>query len=157
MEKVHLSQNAVDYNQLDLLLALEDWKEADQETTRVMCLAVGSHKEGGLGRVDVDNFPCEDLRTIDQLWLYYSNGKFGFSIQKEIYESLGGTKEYHPKIWRKFCDHVGWRREGRWMNYDELTFNLSASSGHLPADCVFTIPVSGAFLGLFSRTKTCNL
>jgi hypothetical protein len=25
-------------------------------------------------------FPCEDLRTIDQLWVHYSNSKFGFSI-----------------------------------------------------------------------------
>ncbi|MDE5105801.1 MAG: GUN4 domain-containing protein, partial [Trichodesmium sp. St17_bin3_1_1] len=25
--------------------------------------------------------------------LKYSDGKFGFSVQKQIYESLGGTKE----------------------------------------------------------------
>ncbi|MCB8762125.1 GUN4 domain-containing protein [Planktothrix agardhii] len=44
------------------------------------------------------------------------------SVQKEIYESLGGTREYNPKIWRKFCDQVGWRIKGKWINYDELTF-----------------------------------
>ena len=156
MEKVHLSQNAIDYNQLDLLLALEDWQEADKETTRVMCLAVENEQ--------FDKLPCEDLRTINQLWLHYSNGKFGFSVQKEIYESLGGTKEYHPKIWRKFCDQVGWRVKGRWINYveerwinyDELTFNWSMPSGHLPLDCMFIIPNSAAFRDLFFRTKTCN-
>ncbi|MBD2481000.1 GUN4 domain-containing protein [Planktothrix sp. FACHB-1365] len=165
MEKLYQSQNGVDYNQLDLLLALEDWREADKETTRVMCLAVGREKEGCLEVVDINNFPCKDLHTINQLWLHYSNGKLGFSVQKEIYESLGGTREYNPKIWRKFCDQVGWRVKGRWINYveerwinyDELTFNLSIPSGHLPLDCVFIIPNSAMFRDLFFRTKTCNL
>ncbi|CCQ59603.1 GUN4 domain-containing protein, partial [Crocosphaera watsonii] len=43
-----------------------------------------------------DNFPCEDLRIIDQLWVKYSNGQFGFSVQKQIYmDELGGTKMYN--------------------------------------------------------------
>jgi GUN4-like len=28
--------------------------------------------------------PCQDLQTIDRLWMYHSNGKFGFSIQKDL-------------------------------------------------------------------------
>ncbi|MDE5083079.1 MAG: GUN4 domain-containing protein [Trichodesmium sp. St18_bin1] len=28
----------------------------------------------------------------------YSNGKCGFSVQKQIYQSLGGTKEYKEKV-----------------------------------------------------------
>ena len=49
------------------------------------------------------NFPCDDLRTIDQLWVHYSNGKFGFSVQKKIYmDELGGTRDYDKKIWEEF-------------------------------------------------------
>jgi len=49
----------------------------------------GRTKEESLRTEDIDNFPCEDLRTIDQLWVKYSNGRFGFSVQKRIYQSLG--------------------------------------------------------------------
>ncbi|MGC8452338.1 MAG: GUN4 domain-containing protein [Cylindrospermopsis raciborskii] len=36
------------------------------------------------------------MRTIDELWLEYSRGKFGISVQQEIYRSLvnGYMEEY---------------------------------------------------------------
>ncbi len=72
------------------------------------------------------------MRTINQLWLHYSDGKFGFSVQKEIYESLGGTEEYNEQVWRNFCDRIGWRKEGKYIMYSDLTFNLKAPQAHLP-------------------------
>ena len=127
------SEKGVDYSQLRDLLAAGKWQEADEETARVMCLAAGREEEGWLRTEDIDNFPCEDLRTINQLWLHYSNGKFGFSVQKEIYQSLGGTREYNEEVWKKFCDRVGWRVKGEWLYYEDLTFDLEAAPvGHLP-------------------------
>jgi uncharacterized caspase-like protein len=126
------SERGVDYTTLEKLLAAGKWREADEKTARVMCLAAGREKEGYLQQEDIDNFPCEDLRTINQLWLHYSNGQFGFSVQKEIYQSLGGTKEYNYEVWKKFCDQVGWVVKGEWLSYEDVTFNLSASPGHLP-------------------------
>ena len=38
-------------------------------------------------------FPCKDLKTIDKLWIKHSNGHFGFSVQKRIWESLGGPDQ----------------------------------------------------------------
>jgi hypothetical protein len=51
------------------------------------------------------NFPCTDLRTIDGLWVKYSNGHFGFSVQKEIYLSVGGKADgkYYSKAWEKLA------------------------------------------------------
>ncbi|CUR30628.1 GUN4 domain protein (fragment) [Planktothrix tepida PCC 9214] len=150
------SEKGVDYSQLRDLLASGKWREADEETARVMYLAAGRQKEGWLRVEDIDNFPCEDLRTINQLWLHYSNGKFGFSVQKEIYQSLGGTREYNEEVWKKFCDRVGWREKGEWLSYKDLTFDpVEARSGYLPF-----CPVEGGFLdfgNLFSRAETCNL
>ncbi|NEQ74009.1 MAG: NACHT domain-containing protein [Okeania sp. SIO2C9] len=78
--------------QLEDYLKNQQWKEADGETWRVMLQTVG-REEGDFLRVeDIENFPCEDLRKIDQLWVKYSNGKFGFSIMKQIYQYLDGTK-----------------------------------------------------------------
>ena len=81
---------------------------------------------------DGENFSCQDLRTIDKLWVKYSNGNFGFSVQKQIYQSVGGTKEYDSKVWRKFGDKVGWRKGGQWLDYSELTFSKEHYRGHLP-------------------------
>jgi serine/threonine protein kinase len=126
------SARGVNYSKLQQLLAAGNWKEADEETGKVMCQVAGREKEGWLRREDIDNFPCEDLRTINQLWLHYSNGKFGFSVQKEIYESLGGTREFNTKVWEKFGARVGWRKGGKWLEYTELTFNIVAPKAHLP-------------------------
>ncbi|MFM6610153.1 MAG: GUN4 domain-containing protein, partial [Dolichospermum sp.] len=81
----------MDYRKLRDLLKAGKWKEADEETLRVM-LAVAREREGWLNVESIDNFPCADLRTIDQLWVKYSDGRFGFSVQKRIYQSLGGTR-----------------------------------------------------------------
>ena len=123
----------VDYNRLRNLLAEGKWREAADETTTAMLQATGRVKEGWLRLEDYDNFSCEDLGIIDKLWLESSQGKFGFSVQKEIYEELGGTREYNYEVWKDFGDRVGWRKGGRVLNYDELTFNLNdAPQAHLP-------------------------
>lgn len=91
---------------------------------------------GYLNSKDVDRIPCEDLRNLDQIWLHHSNGKFDFSIQEKIYERRVGTNEKNQEAWRTFGDLVGWRKEGNWLNYSELTFNQEYSRvGHLP-ECI---------------------
>lgn len=132
------SAKGVDYSKLEQLLAQGKWKEADNETNRVMIQAANRGKYGWLEEKDMDEFPCEDLYTINQLWLHYSNGKFGFSVQAEIYHSLVGTREYNQKIWKQFGDRVGWRKKGffggRWLSYSDLEFDLnSANTAQFPA------------------------
>ena len=162
------SEKGVNYNKLRDLLNEKKWKEADQETSKVMLKAAERESAEWLSSEDIDNFPCEDLRTINQLWLHYSEGKFGFSVQKEIYESLGGTKDYKERVWSNFCDRIGWKKEGEYLNYSDLTFNLeSAPQAHLPIECVLgeTLGWRGMFVWregevcvvLFSRAKTCDL
>ena len=136
MKEIELkSSRGVDYTKLGNLLATKKWKEADQETAKRMLEAANRQKEGWLDLEDLDNFSCEDLRTIDQLWVYYSKGHFGFSVQKEIYLGLGGTREYNLELWIKFGDQVGWRKGGEWLYYySNLTFELlnTTPRGHLP-------------------------
>jgi hypothetical protein len=128
----------VDYTPLHDLLAEGKWKEADQETAKVMLQAAGRTQEGRLRLEDIDQFSCEDLRIIDRLWVDASGGKFGFSVQSQIYRELGGTRAYNVDLWVKFAEQVGWNNRERageawqWLFGDELTFNLSARQGHLP-------------------------
>ena len=156
------SARGVNYSRLQQLLAAGNWKEADKETRKVMLQVVSREsKRGWLKTEDIDNFPCEDLQTIDQLWLHYSQGKFGFSVQKEIYESLGGTRHYNEKVWEKFGDRVGWRKGGSWVLYSDLSFNKDkAPKAHLPYRFWTGVSWGGSMvqaIDLISRAKTCNL
>ncbi|MCL1464044.1 serine/threonine-protein kinase [Argonema galeatum] len=130
------SDKGIDYRKLRDLLKGGSWKEADEETLKVMLKVAGREKEGWLCGESIDNFPCTDLRTIDQLWVKYSKGRFGFSVQKRIWESVGGKPgEWSLEIFKKFCDRVGWLeiKKDEWKKYpSEYTFSLNAPVGHLP-------------------------
>ncbi|GCL46814.1 serine/threonine protein kinase [Microcystis aeruginosa NIES-3787] len=151
------SAKGIDYRNLEDLLKRQQWKEADQETERVMLQAAKRTKERWLRKEDIDKFPCEDLRTIDQLWVKYSNGKFGFSVQAKIYHDLGGTQEYNDKIWNGFGDKIGWRvrvgfMKNSWIYYKDVTFDLKAPQGHLPFE-----KWKNNWRSLFSRVETCKM
>lgn len=129
------SARGVDYTRLRDLLATGEWKEADRETFKVMLKAARREKQGWFDTNSIENFPGDDLRTIDKLWVKYSQGHFGFSVQKKIWLEIGRKVDYDTEC--KLGDRVGWRkrRKGRkgWLEYDDLTFNLEAPRGHLPS------------------------
>ena len=127
-----VSAAGVDYTRLHELLVAKRWKEADYETYQRMIEVADRKSQGWLRIEDTKNFPSQDLGIIDKLWLRYSNGMFGFSVQKQVYQSLGGTQRYNPKVVEDFGDKVGWRLEGKWLSYDGLTVSDNYYRGHLP-------------------------
>ena len=147
-----VSAKGVDYRKLHDLLKAKKWKEADEETDRVILKVVRRELEGWLRYEDAQNFSCQDLGMIDKLWAEYSNGEFGISVQEQIYQNLGGTKEYNLEVWKKFGDKVGWRKKGRWLNYTELTSLEEHYSGHLPVAPFW----GGVGVWFFSRASTCR-
>jgi serine/threonine protein kinase len=154
-----ISAVGMDYTNLRNLLAAGKWEEADNETLRVMLKVAGREEEGYryLQKEHIEKFPCEDLRTIDQLWVKYSNGHFGFSMQKCIYQSLGGTREYDSEVWDKFCDTVGWRKNGKWVYYSDLTFSDKAPEAHLPGGHIHPITALAGLSSLLSRLVNSNI
>jgi hypothetical protein len=126
------SERNIDYQHLRDLLKAEQWVDADKETYRVMIQAVGKKEGDYFTSEELLNFPCTDLKTIDKLWVKYSQGRFGFSVQKRIYVDCGAKldgKYPGDEIWREFGDRVGWRKEGKWIyKYSDLKRNLSLSS-----------------------------
>ena len=135
------SEKGVDYTKLEKLLKQQKWKNADEETARIMCQMAGRRPDEYLRVEDVENFPAEDLRKIDELWLEYSNNKFGFSIQKKVYQGLGGTMSYSPSTWDSFSEHIGWRKSGNLLPVASFTFDISAPEGHLPSYLGYRIGV----------------
>lgn len=157
----------VDYSQLRALLATGNYGEADRETWNLMLRVALREQEGCLNLNAIEQFPCTDLYTIDRIWQEYSNGRFGLSQQKQIYQRLGGTSGFDYEIWRAFGDRVGWYAKGKWLNYHELTLDLSAVPGHLPACFVDVFNRAGVargacgwwrlgFVSLVQRMDECN-
>jgi len=150
------SDRSVDYTRLRDFLKAGRWKDADYETYLVMLKVVG-RKEGD-GVSELLNFPCTDLRTIDSLWVKYSNGRFGFSVQKKIYLEVGGkpNRKVYAEAWNKFGACVGWRKGfgmKEWIPYLEVTFDTSAPEGHLPIVMFYGVLCRD----LFSRIQACEL
>jgi serine/threonine protein kinase len=115
----------IDYSKLQELLTSGKWQEADRETELLMLAISGKEPSGRLTAPDLKNFPCRDLRAIDQLWVESSNGRFGFSVQNRIWQEV-------EKNYQTFSDRVGWRVGNSWLPYSELQFNPTGAIGHLP-------------------------
>lgn len=122
----------IDYGKLQNLLAQYKWQEADIETAKLMLEVIGKNYWNEVYKEDILNFSCQAFHKIDQLWQQYSHGYFGFSVQQSIWSEIGGQVDYETE--KKLGDRLGWRKEGNWLNYDQLTFKLSPTTpmGHLP-------------------------
>lgn len=114
------------YKQLHDNLAAGKWFEADWASSTAMLKVAHREQAGGLRVEDLQRFPASELAIIDKLWVQYSQGHFGFSVQKQIWQSVGNN-------YFKFGDRIGWRQSGTWLNYSQLTFATTAPLGHLPA------------------------
>jgi hypothetical protein len=122
------SECGINYNSLQQLLALQDFQAADLITIQKMCEVAGpaAVQRKWLYFTEAENFPIQDLQTINNLWLVHSEGKFGFSVQREIWLSLA-------KNWDSFWPKIGWKSGNNWTRYPhEFTWDLSAPRGHLP-------------------------
>lgn len=118
----------VDYAPLQHLLVTQDYEAADRLTLQKLCELAGTEavRRKWIYFTEVDQFPGQDLRVLDQLWAIYSEGKFGFAKQREIWLSVGQNWEL---LWEK----IEWRSGNAWTRYPGgFTWNLSAPNGHLP-------------------------
>lgn len=155
--------NIEQYTTLETLLSDGKWREADEVTYRLMLKVTSRDEEGWMRPQDISTFPCEDLLTIDRLWTISSQGKFGFGVQKAIYQSLSDEAENFQQIWQQFCIRIGWCVEGKWLTYPECIFHLAAPMGHLPRYASLHIGTAAEsdkieFWGdyLFARLETCG-
>ncbi|UJB70470.1 GUN4 domain-containing protein [Acaryochloris sp. 'Moss Beach'] len=127
------SDVGANYTYLKDLLTQQNFAAADQETWNLMLKIAGMTTQEALNIQVVQNFPLQDLKTLDSLWTEYSGGHFGFSAQRQIYQRLGGSQTLDYAVWQTFGKQIGWFSKERWQDYTNLKFTLSAPIGHLPA------------------------
>ncbi|MEA5522963.1 serine/threonine-protein kinase [Limnoraphis robusta] len=153
-----VSARGVDYTLLEYLLSQKQWEYADEETAKRLRDAAGNNHN--LHRPDLEKLPCEDLGIINNLWMKYSDGRFSFSVQKQIYLDTGNKLgQYHRKAFEDFGDKVGWRQNKQWLSYNNLSNISFVPQGHFPLrECLWEGRFyAGRFGRLFSRVGNCNL
>jgi GUN4-like len=119
----------VEFDRLQDLLQAQKWKEANDETLRLLLTLANRQAEGWLTAWNMRSFSQDDLNTIDGLWANASQGRFGLGIQARRFaaevEPLNLAK---PEAWQQFDSVVDWRKD----NGNHYQFNLEATDGHLP-------------------------
>ncbi|NJM65751.1 MAG: GUN4 domain-containing protein [Acaryochloris sp. RU_4_1] len=122
------SEQGIDYLPLQRLLAQQEFQSADALTLKKLCELSGptAVNRKWIYFTEVEQYPITDLHTINQLWLAHSEGKFGYSVQRQLWLSVG-------KNWEALWPKIHWRSGRNWTRYPhEFTWNLSAPKGHLP-------------------------
>jgi hypothetical protein len=126
----------IDYAPLRILLATQQWRQANEKTIELLLQATGRSKQGWIPPESLKQLSCWDLKTIDNLWREYSNNRFGFSAQFPLYVESGNRpgRLIDVEAYQRFGDQIGWRKDGDWIVFKEdLNYTLDAPIGHLPA------------------------
>lgn len=149
-----LSSQRSDYIRLRDLLSEGKFKAADAEVRRAM----------NIDEIPLAKQSCQDFKIVDNLWRFYSDGKFGFKVQSEIRRQsrIGFFKQIHSmlltlatygdlssKAQNFYLELLGWKVNGHAIDYDKLTFSLAAPLGHLP----YSVASSGDGDGLMEDNK----
>ncbi|GDX71650.1 GUN4 domain-containing protein [Cyanobium sp.] len=122
------SAQGLDYAPLQRALIDQAFEEADRLTSEHLRQLAGADavKRGYVYYSEVPPIAAADLESLDRLWVVYSQGRFGFSVQLRLLRSLSGR-------WDQLWPRLGWKQAGVWTRYPgSFTWSLEAPEGHLP-------------------------
>ena len=119
---------AMNYAPLQRHLLFQEFEEADRCTSAHLRQLAGpaAEKRGYVYFSEVAAIPALDLQSLDRLWIAYSLGRFGFSVQGRLLRLCDNR-------WETLWLRLGWKREGLWTRYPAaFTWSLEAPEGHMP-------------------------
>ncbi|KAL3908528.1 MAG: hypothetical protein SGPRY_009760 [Prymnesium sp.] len=134
-----LLESSCAFDFVPLLTALQtgELREADQLTRDALIKLAGpaAVSRGYVYFTEVAKLPEEDMATIERLWRAYSGNKFGYCVQREVFNSKKVARNFE-----KFFDRIGWKNPDgtllRWLpeaKNDEFVYDVEkAEKGHLP-------------------------
>ena len=124
---------------LEALLQQNKWRESDVETAWIFYQIMVREEFNDFCDI-CEKLPVRELNYIDALWVKYSQGRFGFSVQTNIYQSMGvnSALDYETwcESWIKFKKRVKWF-DGETLNemediYLDINAELSKADGTKP-------------------------
>jgi hypothetical protein len=122
------SAAGLDYGPLQQHLMREEFEAADRLTSEHLrqLAGPGAVQRGYVYYSEVAAMPAADLESLDRLWICYSRGRFGFSVQGRLLRLCQGQ-------WEKLWPRLGWKQDGVWTRYPmAFTWSLDAPEGHMP-------------------------
>lgn len=122
------SARGIDYSPMQRALLDEDFEEADRLTSCVLRELAGDQavKRGYVYFSEVPPMEGLDLATLDRLWIAYSQGRFGFTVQARLLKALDGR---YDRLWPR----IGWKLDGTWTRYPgAFQWSMEAPEGHMP-------------------------
>jgi formylglycine-generating enzyme required for sulfatase activity/nucleoside phosphorylase len=139
--------------ELETRLVMKNWRSANLKT-RELILSVDNPKhENWIDNERIAKLPAEIVYKIDRLWVRSSDGKFGFSAQKQVLSQVGNDP-------LSFAKAVGWLTQDGWLKDSSLIYDPQiAPLGHLPWHILPHISLDNAALNAMvsnqrSLTKT---
>ncbi|MEB3343406.1 macro domain-containing protein [Okeania sp.] len=111
------------------------------------------HFSSCLNEKFVYKLPLLDFRTIDLLWIVYSHGHFGFSVQERIWRTLSTQSEDLAKVEKNFINCVGrgYAQTADAYHENKVNFSLQSPEGLLP--WLNWYDVQGTLRGIESNNK----
>lgn len=130
------SSCGIDYVPFAIMLSIGDFKAADQfaRDNLIKISGPSSMKRGFVYWTEVKNLPATDLATMERLWLQFSGGNFGYSVQKRVWDVEQG-------VFDNYIRRIGWtvtdsdrnERKLKWFGQSEFIYDVDkAPKGHLP-------------------------
>ena len=115
---------------LNDLLAAGEWEEADNETRALLIRIAGEDavRRKWVYFTEARAMDAGDLRALDGLWLHYSDGRYGYSVQRRLWAECG-------RRWAKLFKRIDWVQGEndayrKWP--EEFMWKADAKPGHLP-------------------------
>ncbi len=123
-----VSARGLDYAPLQRALMAQQFEEADRITSSLLRELAGPEavRRGYVYYSEVPPIASADLDSLDRLWVCFSRGRFGFSVQGRLLRSCNGRWE---RLWPK----LAWKDAGRWTRYPgSFQWSIEAPEGHMP-------------------------
>src|SRR6478672_8291518 len=133
------SQSRINYNRLQSLLAARNWQAADVETRAILQRLAGS--KGDLlysSKSVLSQLPCEDFRTVDNLWSKASAGRFGYKTQQRLWQQASTRTSNSKQRVERFGQAVGWRRTQPLPENNPIGLELSGTQWRLDSELNYT-------------------
>lgn len=122
------SARGLDYGALQRALVLQQFEEADRLTSALLRELAGADavKRGYVYYSEVPAMASVDLDSLDRLWVCFSRGRFGFSVQGRLLRSCNGR-------WDQLWPRLGWKNGSQWTRYPgSFQWSIEAPEGHMP-------------------------
>ncbi|WP_268807328.1 GUN4 domain-containing protein [Microcystis aeruginosa] len=96
---------------LEQLLAAKKWGQANDKTWEILLSKGDSDKSGDLDSNELLSLNCKTLADLDLAWRKASNGRYGFRLQRSIYNKYHYTlppRESRLYLYTEFAKELGW-------------------------------------------------